>query len=141
MYFSVVFLVYPIDMQMYHAQLIYSRILHSNHISGPPLKIEYNSDVNAHSTWYGLYINTGMLRNVRNDSEMALVIGHELAHYRLGHLQSTPENEYAADRLGASYMVIAGYNICIGAQVVKRFHSKGSKTHPNSDDRYYRLCH
>lgn len=130
---------YPLDMQSYRAIQIYQKILKANNMSGPQINFEYNSDVNAHAGWGGIYINTGMLADVHNDSEMALVIGHELAHYKLHHMRSTPMNEYAADQQGAYYMSKAGYNICTGAKLIKRFHAPDSATHPASDKRVHAL--
>jgi len=45
---------------------------------------------------------------VKNADEMALIFGHELAHFTLGHRGSTPSRELAADSLGAQYADKAG---------------------------------
>jgi len=126
-------------MSFQYAQQIYNRIAQANGFSVPPLRLEYNQDVNAHAGWGAVYLNSGMLKYVRNDDELALVLGHELGHYKLGHWRSTPANEYAADQQGAYYMSKAGYKICRGAQALRRFHSPASSTHPDSNSRYHRL--
>ena len=126
-------------MSFQHVQQVYARIAQANGFSVPPLRLENNSDVNAHAGWGAIYINSGMLRAVHNDDELALVLGHELGHYKLHHWRSTPSNEYAADAQGAYYMSNAGYRICKGAQLIRRFRAPDSDTHPASEKRYHKL--
>jgi predicted Zn-dependent protease len=80
-----------------------------------------------------------MLNYLRNKHEAAFVLGHEASHILLGHHRSTWTNEYNADALGAKLAVKAGYSRCAGAKMLKRFHDKGSKTHPPSDARVKRI--
>ncbi len=122
-----------------HMGQIYQRVLQANGLHGVPLVVIRDNDVNADNAGDRIEVNTGMLRDVRNDSEMALVLGHELAHGTLHHHMSTIPNEYAADRLGAQYMNKAGYNICVGAKMLKRFGNHASNDHPAGTDRYKRL--
>ena len=103
------------------------------------LVLVQDSEANASSGLTSIKVNSGMLSFVRNDDEMAMVLGHEIAHWRLGHRRSTPSNEYAADWQGASYLSKAGYTICKGAKIFNRF-GGGSKTHPPGTARYRRLC-
>jgi hypothetical protein len=44
------------------------------------------SEVNAYADGHGIYLTTGMLSFARNDVELATVIGHELAHNALDHI-------------------------------------------------------
>lgn len=125
-----------------HAQELYYRIAMANHLAVvPTLVYDSTDEVNASQSGFRITLNRGILKFARNDAEMALVLGHELAHYELGHRNSTPSNEYAADAQGAIYMSNAGYSICQGAELLRRFHSKGSSTHPDSDSRFHRICH
>lgn len=127
-------------MSMSHAKDIYIRIAKANGLRVvPELVVINDNSVNAEAQGSRIGIYVGMLKNVRNDSEMALVLGHELAHGRLGHSGSTPSNEFAADKLGAKYAHSAGYNVCVGAQLLKRFGSVASKTHPAGTERFKRL--
>lgn len=129
-------------MTFQHAQQVYAKITKANGFWViPKLGYDPTHQVNAHSGWGGIVINQGMLNFVRNDAELALVLGHELGHYKLGHMRSTPSNEFAADARGAYYMSKAGYNVCTGAKAMKRFNDRASSTHPDSNERYYRLCH
>lgn len=97
-------------------------------------------EVNASCYMGKIHIYKGMLYFAKNDDEMALVIAHEIAHHMLGHWTSTPPNEFAADKFGAQIAKYAGYNVCRGAQAVKRFGDPGSRTHPSSNERYKRLA-
>ncbi len=121
-------------MSFSQAENIYTKITNANSVPVHPRFIYSNSRVvNASSGGFRITINQGMLSFVGGDSnQMALVIGHELAHYKLGHGSSTPSNEYAADRLGAQYMQHAGYNKCAGAVFLKRLSGGDSSTHPAS---------
>lgn len=125
-----------------HAKELYRRIVTANGIShAPQIVLNPTDEVNASYNGYVVQVNAGMLRFVRNDAQMAFVLGHELGHYVRGHIASTPTNEYEADALGAIYISHLGYSICSGVEVVRRFHSPDSATHPNSESRYHRLCH
>ena len=119
---------------------VYIKLVKANGIHQvPKLIFSKSSEVNAETNGWQIKVNTGMLRNFRSPHEVALVLGHELAHGTLRHNGSTIRNEYAADKLGARYARNTGYNICIGAKVLKRFGNKASKTHPAGTDRYKRL--
>ncbi len=127
-------------MSFSHAKAIYNKVLAANHLTyKPTLILKKDGDVNAENDGVIIQINTGMLADVRDDDEMALVLGHELAHGILHHRASTIPNEYAADALGAQYMHNAGYSICTGAKVLKRFGNTTSDDHPAGTDRYARL--
>ncbi len=123
------------------AQFIYKNLVMSQDTGySPRLQLSNSTKVNA-SAYYGVItINIGMLRFLNNDDELALILAHELAHFKLGHRFSSPSNEYAADSLGARYVQKIGYNVCNGAQLLKRLKGGPSKTHPDSINRYNRLC-
>jgi predicted Zn-dependent protease len=122
------------------AQNIYNRIVILNNIQAPPLVLNRTSEVNADETDRRIAVNAGMLRFVHNESELALVLGHELGHYVLHHQTSNVRNEFAADHQGAIFMSNAGYNRCLGAKIFLRFPPvpKGSD-HPDNMDRIKQL--
>jgi hypothetical protein len=64
-----------------------------------------------------------------NDDEFALLAGHEIAHYYLGH----KTNEIAADKLGAELACKAGYDPGAGASLFR--YLRKSKVHPTSAKR------
>ena len=125
------------------AQNIYNKIIIDNNIQGPRLVLSSSNEVNADETDQRISINKGMLRFVRNSSELALVLGHELAHFTLHHQSSTIAHEFAADYQGAIYSGHAGYSVCTGAQIFKRFPPTGPNSdHPANADRIKHLgCH
>lgn len=125
-----------------HAQIIYNEIATANNISVPPLVLSKSSEVNADETPQRISINEGMLRFVKNDSELALILGHEMGHFYLHHGYSSIEHEFAADYQGGIFMSYTGYDICTGAQIFKRMYQGPSSDHPRAADRIIHLgCH
>lgn len=121
-------------------QAVYQRITRANGFwVYPILVVRQSPRVQAGNRGVYIYITTGMIKFVKNEHELAVVLGHELAHGKLWHKKSNYLNEYAADKLGAQYAYKAGYNICIGVKILKRFGRKASKTHPSGISRYDRL--
>ena len=75
-----------------------------------PIKLSKGDAVNAYADGDQIVITRGMLRFAQNDSELALVIGHELAHNVMGHIDSKMINaipgfllDLAAGFLGGVY--------------------------------------
>ena len=119
------------------AREVYNRLVAANHITNAPtLYIENNPEVNAYQSGGDIVIYTGMLDYVKNQDELARVLGHELSHFTLRHRRSNVKNEYAADRMGGIYMGLAGYNQCRGALLLKRRGSNGGNDHPADILRY-----
>lgn len=108
-----------------------------------------------------IVIYQGMIDFVESDDELAVVIGHELAHHMLGHLAlnkyhkiphygyrgpvflTSQYREAMADLLGIQLAQLAGFNPCKGGDLWKRLvkqygHSyHGSNTHPHTLARIY----
>jgi Zn-dependent protease with chaperone function len=57
-----------------------------------PIALKADSDVNAFTTNNQIVVHTSILRLARTDSQLALVVGHELAHSNLGHLDKQRTN-------------------------------------------------
>lgn len=104
----------------------------------PHLKFSDDPTINAHSGQQNITVNQGTL-NATNVDELAFVLGHELAHSKLFHTGSTHKNEYAADKLGYFYASKAGYNMCNGVKLFKKFPQRATDTHPSPKDRVDRL--
>lgn len=123
------------------AQIIYHQLVMINHVTGAPhLELNNIGDVNADENSNRIEIDRGMLSFVKNPSELALVLGHELAHFYLHHTRSTIAHEYAADLQGSVFMQNAGYDKCLGAQLFKRFNSGPNPVdHPRDMDRVHAL--
>jgi len=99
-----------------------------------------NPTVNAYSNGHDVVVTTAMLDFVTSDDELALIIGHEMAHFILGHppmhtsdklLASIGINagvfwkrEEAADRLALRLMAAAGYNLDAAIPFWRRYLGK-----------------
>ncbi len=119
----------------------------------PHIKIglKETDKVNAFAKFTGIEVTGGMLRFVENDDELAVIIGHEIAHLTHRHLPKNMavaglcglvggltgpfagpvtqalyapycrENEREADYFGLLYAHKAGYDIERGIELWKRF--------------------
>ena len=77
----------------------------------------YNNAAVYHCGKARLCIKTGkdFLRGVKNKHEWAAIVGHELAHYYLGHLnrRHKQSHEIQADKLGVRIANQAGFSGCL----------------------------
>ncbi len=128
-------------MSFSNVKIIYMKLVLHNFPGGAPmLSLDKSRDPNADEGEGVIHVTAGMLTFARNNDEMALVLGHELGHFAHHDTEgSHPSIEYLADAAGARFEDATGYNHCVGAQVIYRFHDKADATHPASDERYRRL--
>lgn len=63
-------------------------------------------DINAAADGRTIYLNRGMLRFVRSDEELALILGHELAHNAMRHIEKRQTNA-ALGTVGGALLDIA----------------------------------
>lgn len=91
-----------------------------------PLEIVRNSQINAYNDGKKIVIYTGLIDYAESWDEIALVLGHEIAHGTLYHLTMNVEEtkimvlEANADKMGAVYVMKAGYDVCEGREFFKR---------------------
>lgn len=64
-------------------------------------------DLNAFADGQTIVLTRGMLRFVRNDDELALVLAHELAHNSMHHIQARQQNQLMGTLGGAALDVLA----------------------------------
>ena len=96
----------------------------------PTISCDYNlrlsgrSLINAFADGRNITVTAGMMDFVQSDSELALIVGHELAHNTMGHIRKVLGNyivsfggtrytrpfESEADYVGLYYLVRAGYS-------------------------------
>jgi beta-barrel assembly-enhancing protease len=94
-------------------------VAHDVTLSGQPgcasrVQIIAGKSINAGADGHYVQINARMLDFVQSDDELAVVIGHELAHNIRRHkVLKTPSKqaEYEADALGAWLVARAGYDV------------------------------
>lgn len=99
----------------------------------PPLKIDDSDNINAYATSEMIVLHRGIIDFTKNDHELAMIIGHEMAHYYLHHVHFDPpiqgldkvvydkQAELNSDKLGAFIAMQAGYDVCKGREVWRRF--------------------
>lgn len=71
-----------------------------------------------------IFFSLGMMRFLKDDGELAHTVGHEWAHYLLGHSKGSSlgkgEMEYQADCVGALLAARAGYRVGAGRDTLNR---------------------
>ncbi|MCY3878972.1 MAG: M48 family metallopeptidase [Rhodobacteraceae bacterium] len=67
-----------------------------------PMVVVNSDDINAYADGNAIYLNAGMERIVRDDSELAFVIGHEMAHNILKHIDSAVVNSIIGGLIGVA---------------------------------------
>lgn len=117
----------------------------------PLVIIDSNMD-NAYNDGTEVVIYTGLINHAQSWDEIALVLGHETAHGMLYHLRMHLELltkdqisvlEANADKMGAVYMMKAGYNVCKGREIFKYWKERDGnaleQNHPDFSYRYDEL--
>jgi Zn-dependent protease with chaperone function len=57
-----------------------------------PINLETNPDPNAFTDFSKIVIHTGVVRLTRSESDLAVIVGHELAHNTMGHYRKKRMN-------------------------------------------------
>ncbi|WP_298917980.1 M48 family metallopeptidase [uncultured Algimonas sp.] len=124
------------------------------------LRLRPSTEINALADGRNITVTTGMMDFTQSDDELALIVGHELAHNTMGHIRKVVGNfllsgfatrytrpfESEADYVGLYYMVRAGFDpddveafwrrlADVDPRSVNR-----AKTHPTFPDRYLRIA-
>ena len=89
-----------------------------------PASIAVTDDVNAHATGDRIVINSGLSRYYTDDTMLATVVGHELAHNIFFRPSATRysgwasrKSEARADYVGIYLLAIAGYPLSTGTRL------------------------
>jgi hypothetical protein len=109
-----------------------------------PVKVIFSNDINGHTDGTDVLITSALMRSVPDDTNLALVIAHEMAHVIAGHAEMFPtqELELEADRMALVLMARAGYDVEAAVAYWKDAahpHEGGTKsesTHPTTRQRY-----
>lgn len=116
-----------------------------------PFKIQNSPVVNAFNDGQMIVMFRGIIDDTKNLDEIALILGHEIAHgmlQHLGKLNSEDPREIAvleanADKYGAILMMRAGYDVCKARDLFKRWsHAWGNSLngdHPANSYRWAEL--
>ena len=76
-----------------------------------PAVLVQDDKVNAFADGKRMTITSGMLRFAQRDEELALVVGHELAHNTRGHIEAKTGNMLLGGLLGAAASVFIGIDV------------------------------
>ena len=109
-----------------------------------PVKVIFSNDINGHTDGTDVLITSALMQSVPDDTNLALVIAHEMAHVIAGHAEMFPtqELELDADRMALVLMARAGYDVKAAVAYWKDAahpHEGGKKsesTHPTTRQRY-----
>jgi len=132
----------------------------SETVCGYNIRLAQTSTINAYADGRNITMTAGMMNFVKNDDELALIIGHELAHNTMGHIRKIVSNivlslggtrytrpfESESDYVGMYYMVRAGYNPDDVEDVWRRLAITNpksvarAKTHPTYPNRYLSIA-
>lgn len=83
-----------------------------------PVLLVHRGDVNAWADGKNVYVTTGMLRFSETDHELALIVGHELAHNTRGHVAAKQGNILIGAIVGALITGATGVDVTdLGAQM------------------------
>lgn len=124
------------------------------------LNLKQSSAINAYADGNNITVTSGMMDFIKNENELAMIIGHELAHNTLAHIRKIFGNyimtlgatrytrpfESEADYVGLYYQVRAGYSPDGVEEFWRRLarinpKSVGrAKTHPTFPNRYLSLA-
>ena len=124
------------------------------------VRLRMSSSINAFATGSSITVTSGMLDFVDGDRELALILGHELAHNTQAHIPKIVRNyvlslggtryarpfESEADYVGLYYMVRAGYApdgveaFWRRLALVSPRNTGRAKTHPTTPERFVRIA-
>ena len=90
------------------------------------IAITTNNVINAYADGENIIIDSGMMDFAKKDSELALVIGHELAHNTRKHVEAKQGNALLGMVLGAVVTGVTGINVMgLGSDLGALAHSQG----------------
>lgn len=109
-----------------------------------PAKVIFSEDINGHTDGEEVLMTSALMQSVPDDTNLALVIAHEMAHVIAGHMDLAPSQalELEADRMALVLMARAGYDIDAAVAYWERAahpHEGGAQsesTHPSTRARY-----
>lgn len=136
-----------------HVREIYNKLWTKTGLSTErlPLSIVDENVINAYNDGTKIVIYRGLVNSTKSWDEVALVLGHEIAHSTLRHLAisefRSPDEivvaESNADKMGAIYMMRAGYDVCKGREIMGRWLKDNGDylngDHPTYSYRYEQL--
>lgn len=128
-------------------------------VCGYPVRLQLSTAVNAYANGRKVTITSGLMDFTKSDAELALIIGHELAHNTMGHIRKVTTNfilsggatrytrpfELESDYVGLYYTARAGFELDDVEDIWRRMALLNprsvarAKTHPTYPDRFLRM--
>jgi hypothetical protein len=132
----------------------------SDTVCGYNIRLSQTSTINAYADGKNITMTAGMMNFVKNDDELALIVGHELGHNTMGHIRKIVGNiifslggtrytrpfESESDYVGMYYISRAGYslegveNFWRRLAVTNPKYIARDKTHPRYPNRYLSIA-
>ncbi len=128
--------------------IVYKKLVNMYQLNKKPnLYIENDNDIQAECDGTNVYITRGMLKFLKNKDELAVILGHELTHYKYqySHVFGSWNEEYRADHGG---LYLAGklnhkYNkkrsLALFRSFMRTIGDYDSNSHPSWSKRYNKL--
>ena len=86
-----------------------------------PAEVEILDSIDAYAEGERIVVYSGLLRFLESDDELAVILGHELAHALLDDGPDSATAERDADALGLYLAARAGYDISVARGLSQRF--------------------
>jgi beta-barrel assembly-enhancing protease len=99
--------------------LLEAHILPANGCDYPSSFLDTEA-INAYADGSKIYVTAGMMRFTDSDDELALVVGHEIAHNIMSHIDKQKGNVLLGTVLGAAVSVLTGVNVTNTAAAAAR---------------------
>ncbi len=78
-----------------------------------PVRVIFSDNVNGHTDGVDVLITSALMKTVPDDTNLALVVAHEMSHLIAGHFSQAPSQdlELEADRMALVLLARAGYDV------------------------------
>ena len=150
----------PVTINIRRGDAQQSVVITANDICRYNVRLRSSVAINAYADGRNITVTSGMMNFAANDDELAMIVGHELAHNSMGHIRKILGNrilsgnatrftrpfESEADYVGLYYQVRAGYspdkveNFWRRLSAVNPKSVARAKSHPTFPDRFLRLA-
>ena len=91
----------PIPLVVQRSGTRHTLTLNPTTVCGTPVQLHPGDSVNAFTDGRRIVITAGMMRFLESDDDLALVVGHELAHVTRGHIEAQMGNQLIGAIIGA----------------------------------------
>ena len=82
-----------------------------NKVCDNAILLKDSDEINAYTDGKSIIMTKGMLRFLNDDKELALVLGHELAHIIMGHVSAKKKNKMIGSAFGYAVDFATGVNL------------------------------